>query len=471
MTHRLADTLRNPIFALGIPGGIAALGMLCLLQPGVSALSFVGLWALGTAAICAAYRMRSWSTDGGGWLLLAASVLLAAGVVVNCHYYINVWGNGDVSRPMLMNLDAWSAWNNALVDIGRTDAVRSSWPALGYGHFVGLTARIFGADITFPLLLNALCTLAAIVLTGAAAHGCSGLSEREGARMATCAMVMASLMCYFMVSGTILIKDGPLTMAAGLAVAGALRIRRGADTAGYAALASAAIIFGFCRPIFLLATILLIVVLNSHERRSISAAIPAILIIGIAWWLLQQSEVASNMGRVADTSVSLYTSDASEATQHSFYYRLFHDYFHFPLWQKLLLLPLTIGLQLLIPLPWTYDKYLMFAPDMFVAHFSFCRYAVAALVVYYIFGVAHRKPLSDLLPRLTAVGVLLYAAAALRFGGTVSRYGIPLVPMLIPCAAYVLLHCRRERALRVWCAVYAIGFAVLLFVCYKLTSI
>lgn len=206
---------------------------------------------------------QPWSSRVGAWTIFAASLLLVSGIALNCHYYIDVWGDGDPSRPVLMNYDAWSAWNNALVVNGRDDAMPCPWPAQGYGRFVGIIVAISGQDICIPLLFNALCILATIVLTAAIAQRCCSGGDNSRS-IATCSIVIASTLCYFMVSGTILIKDAPLAASVALSAWAAMRLgdieRSRSLTPACAALIAAAFMTSFARPNYLIVLISIIIV-------------------------------------------------------------------------------------------------------------------------------------------------------------------------------------------------------------------
>ncbi len=166
------SALRVPALRYGIPAGFCILGAFLLMMPGASPLITVAGWAVIYVCVVLPYMSQPWSSRVGAWTIFAASLLLVSGIALNCHYYIDVWGDGDPSRPVLMNYDAWSAWNNALVVNGRDDAMPCPWPAQGYGRFVGIIVAISGQDICIPLLFNALCILATIVLTAAIAQRC-----------------------------------------------------------------------------------------------------------------------------------------------------------------------------------------------------------------------------------------------------------------------------------------------------------
>lgn len=409
------------------------------MMPGASPLITVAGWAVIYVCVVLPYTSQPWSSRVGAWTIFAASLLLVSGIALNCHYYIDVWGDGDPSRPVLMNYDAWSAWNNALVVNGRDDAMPCPWPAQGYGRFVGIIVAISDQDICIPLLFNALCILATIVLTAAIAQRCC--SGRDNSRsIATCSIVIASTLCYFMVSGTILIKDAPLAASVALSAWAAMRLgdieRSRSLTPACAALIAAAFMTSFA----------------------------------LLWLLLQLFGHAESISSYTDIHTRNLISTDGHAEHHSAYNNLFSGYFNISPWQRLLLLPVTTAIQVMIPLPWTYDKYLMFGPTMAYAHMSFARYAVCGVLLYFAarqFG-ENRAPRAIL--KFGIVGVVFYIAAAYQFGGTISRYGIPLLPLLVPCAAYACVKYRHERAFGIWALAYTIIMTAALIICHHITN-
>lgn len=71
------------------------------------------------------------------------------------------------------------------------------------------------------------------------------------------------------------------------------------------------------------------------------------------------------------------------------YGEMMSDYFFLPVWQKLLLLPVTCTLQLFIPFPWVDNEVL----DVWsvATRFQLVWYAVAGVSLYYLFVLAWKK--------------------------------------------------------------------------------
>ncbi len=464
-----SPTAYSPL-RFGLPAGICLTGMSALLWPGSSAATLVIGWALVYTALALLHRSRPWSSTTGGWVLWGASIVLWTGICINCNYFIIVLGNGDSSAPVLMNIDAWSAWNNALFDNGRTDVMACGWPAQDYGHLIGAVVRVFGQDFGIALMFNSFCALLTIVLAGDIAARCGGGDARHSRDIAVAAMAISAAMCYFMASATVLIKDCPLACAVAITAAASLRLRDKASLGAVAAIVIAAIGVYFMRKNYFPVLAVLILCLSDWRRRR-SLVLPALVSFALlaAWANVQL------LGEIAP--VSFYVDHGGQFTTKTpinyghgdDYNHNLTFYFSAPLWVRLLLLPAVTAVQFLIPLPWSFDKYLIYGPFMAVAHFSFFRYVAGCLLMYYT-GRQFRDRAPRLLTLLTVCGLVFYIASAYSYGGSVARYGIPLITLLTPSAAYAWVHYRRERAFRIWCVIFAVGMSAALTLAYVFTA-
>ncbi len=466
-------TTAYPPLRYGFPAGICLTGMAALIWPGASAGTLCFGWAALYLLLIASYRNASWSCTPGGWLLWGASVALWTGIAVNCHYYITVLGSGDASAPVLMNLDSWSAWNNALFDNGRRDVMPCPWPAQDYGHLVGMLVYVFGDDFSIPLMFNSFCALVTVALTGAIAVRCAGGDLAQRRSMGLTAMVLAASMCYFMVSGTILIKDCPLACAIALTAWASLRMRDRVSVLPILAIIAAAAGIFYLRKNYMLvlAAIVFVMQRQSSRRDLVASCAIALSLFGI-WLYMQLANSTVPIGSYIslESSIPDEGDDNSNYGHGAAYTEVLNSYMMLPVWQRVLLVPVVTAIQFLIPLPWSWSKYLIYGPCMALAHFSFCRYAAGALLLYFAGRQFGRGRAPHPLLVLTATGAMLYIASAFTFGGTIARYGIPLVSLMIPAAAYTWLHYRRERAFRIWCAVFAAGIAVALTLAYIATT-
>ena len=471
--ERIFNSLRDACHAspllYGIPVGFCIVGMTNLLLPGASLLTTSLGWALIFAAVALPSLLCSWCTRKAAWILWGASVVMTVGVIVNCHYYVHIWGCGDAARPILMNLDHWSAWNNALYNLGVDHAVQSDWPAEGYGRFIGLVMGGTAVDIAIPLLFNCFCVLATIALTAAIAAHCTA-DRPNRSKTALWAIVLMTLMVDLIASGAGLLKDAPVSLATALTAWAALRMRLKSNVLlPLAAVAAAIFITFYVRPNYLTVLIVIVPAMCSRSTRNIglAAIVVAACVILLAYAHIERAAATVQEHFSAELITGLDDSDFEP--QHAAYYEIFSFYFSAPLWKRLLLLPIAMGVQFLIPLPWNWAGNLAFGPFVAIAYFGFCRYFTGLLVAFYLFTTLRRRQITLAL-RLCLVGLLFYAGAAYIYGGTVSRYGIPLLCLLVPCAAELWARRREHPALRAWLIIGGCGVATALIACYILSA-
>lgn len=306
------------------------------------------------------------------------------------------------------------------------------------------------------LSFSALMTMLSIAFTGRIAASFSG--DRAISRsLAVAAMVMLTLVGSYITTGTIIIKDALVCAGfAGVALC-TLELRRGPRGAGFAVwllvllVLSSIMICARIRAGYLAILMVLFLVPDFRDSRQ-----------GIAGW------IAALLVCVAVSATAIHYSvdwtDTLEKTMTTYGNQVFAssprgsvlnsfitDYPSYPLWQRMLLIPFSLGLQLFIPLPWTFMRHIDYGPSLVLAHFNIFLYLEAGLVLYFLFTALRRAPRP--LVALTLSGLALYTGVAFLFGGSVSRYTLPFLPLLMPSAAYMAMECRNARMVR-WMAVY-----------------
>ena len=104
------------------------------------------------------------------------------------------------------------------------------------------------------------------------------------------------------------------------------------------------------------------------------------------------------------------------------------------------------------------------------SHLSYPWYAISGIVAYfYLFAFC--KCHDDNLKRLALAGLLLWLVPAYIFAGSVSRYSLCFLPLIVPAAAYVISKgCYRNRSFIIWFAIYVTGVAAGLITIYAITA-
>lgn len=425
--------------------------VLALLLPGLSLTHVLGpalVWLL----VSGVSHALGLGFSGARWALSAAMALVGTLLLVNLSFFNSSHG-ATPDNPYIVNFDAAKTWltsHEYAADFSKYPYYQ--WGA--YGMLMSPFVRFGG--LCAMLSFSALMTMLSIAFTGRIAASFS--SDRAISRsLAVAAMVMLTLVGSYITTGTIIIKDALVCAGfAGVALC-TLELRRGPRGAGFAVwllvllVLSSIMICARIRAGYLAILMVLFLVPDFRDSRQ-----------GIAGW------IAALLVCVAVSATAIHYSvdwtDTLEKTMTTYGNQVFAssprgsvlnsfitDYPSYPLWQRMLLIPFSLGLQLFIPLPWTFMRHIDYGPSLVLAHFNIFLYLEAGLVLYFLFTALRRAPRP--LVALTLSGLALYTGVAFLFGGSVSRYTLPFLPLLMPSAAYVAMECRNARMVR-WMAVY-----------------
>lgn len=422
--------------------------------PGAAMVSvLVTFWA-GAAVVSLALRHCPWRSYGAYIWLVAALALLTSGAIVNVNFFTIVSG-GYLDRPVLLQTDARRLWYYAgqFLNTGYTQDNSQS-------ILTSLLFMVGVRDIFIAIMLNVIFAVLAMTVTGQIAWRMS--CRRDVALWAMCGL---SLMCYFMAQATILIKDVPLTLGMALSALALLCFRDRRYGAGTWALAGGLLLTALYRsPMLLfipLGAAVMAVVLRDWRRM----AVPAVAALAV-WGAVALAGSLGHTMKIIDDSAGVYflTAKAGETAAGAL---VGGGYPSLPLWRKILMLPATAIMQFLIPFPWTWAKHLSLAPTTCVAHMGFTWYLAGGVFIYWLFGLLRRSPRTMACIGLWAV--MLYLLIAFQFGGRVSRYCLPLLPLMMPAVAYTLLTAWRRRSFRIWMGAFVLMMAAVLTVCHYLS--
>lgn len=439
--------------------------------PGASLVSiaFLALVFIATGAL---YERTGIASRTGWYTLFSAMVLLSLGFAANV-WYFTVCSGGTPADPVLNNNDAYVAWRHIIEvrtgepfvgDLFDTGASRQ-----GYGVLMGWLSAVLGLDIGTLLVVNVFAVLMTIVLSGMIAVELIGTDadDQSRRRIGGLAMLMTAAICYFLASGVILIKDALSCMTMALFVYGVLRMRCQAfeDSIRFrtvtSAVVAAALLLAFqIRPNFLPMMILGFIILGSYKRRSSLYACMAGSVLAAGLYYISEAmlDTAPSFTALATHSEDIIDENSARLDG---YTSVVGGYIGKPFYAKLLQLPVSAAVQFLTPLPWGFTKHIVFGPSQIWSHVSYPWYAVGGMAIYYMLFCLRRSP--DMLARTCCYGVLLTLITAYATGGTISRYCLPWLPLLVPAAVWVWMNCRGEKSFRIYAAVYVVLMAVVLF--------
>lgn len=458
--------MKSPKVILYI-GATLCLGLIfsCLsLFPGAGFIYIAGAAAIGGTAAVALYSNCSWRSTAGWWILLAAATLSLCGAIININYYTVAAGT-TAACPVLQNFDSLRVWQwscyFAFGDIIPTQNITS------VGYFFAPLLYVFGRTIAVPVLFCSICYMLTPIVVGSIAMRLT--SDR---RIALAAMLFTACQCFLFAQSTMLIKDCPVTLGMGVIIYYIVVAATGRqlDLGAGIALLSAITALSLLRPQSLLfISVAAILITAPSGRRSIAWG-AGIAVTAIAFHIFSYTAILpSNILRVIQHSVT--THEAITFIQPNPYAvpfdNMFGDYTQIPFYKKLMILPLTVALQFLLPFPWNFGRDTIYGPAEGIAHFGFPWYLAGALILYWLFVCMRRAPRPMQMTVLT--GVLFTVATAYMTSGRIARYCLPYLPMLLPAAAYVAV-CIRRRSLWIWLGVFSVLLAATLMVCHHLQA-
>ena len=467
-------TINDRAFGYAQLGYVLVVLLALILLPGAqiitTLLAMLGVWAL----VSGIYQAAPWRNREGWWTLLVATTLLAVGVIANVHYF-TINAGATTELPLLQNPDSLRFYNDALYTMGHDLGVAADMKNHGYGMLIAMLWHITGITIVAPLVINMTAILLSIVLCGGIAwRMLRGETTHSGRWIASCAMIMSASVCYFLNSGTLLLKESLLIFAFAMIAYSMTSLvkmptSRRRKVKMLLMFLVGAIILSMLRYNFLFMPIVGAVILVKWQREHLFMG-AMMIVICVLSWVGYSSIMYNNQMEMAETSAKILTgfglndSFFLNNSDHRLYNQIVEGYFDYPWWQKLLILPMSAAVQYLIPLPWGFGDDIQYGYTLAYAHVSFQWYAVGGLIVYYFMTAMRRSP--DILRRVTAWGALMWLVPAYLFAGTVSRYTLPLLPILIPSAVYVVATWRQHTSMRRWIWIYTILLVVALVAAY-----
>ncbi len=448
------------------------IGMLVWVFPGVTPGGTVAGLIVAWIVLLWLYGRTGSTSVAGGYVLLGAMTLLSAGLVVNVHYFTVVSG-GTVEHPVLIS-DSQVAWDTLTA---LRDGSDNSWDfkVQSYGRFLYLLSFLVGANIGYMLVFNVFFVMATVILTGAIAEK---ICRKDGiaiAKVRTTAMLMMASICFFLATGDIILKDALICFLMASFVYACLEIRKAVtDSVDWKRLAGfilAIVAVMACawlvRPNLLVFLCMgLVFMMPWRSRYGFVAGLLLIaLAVGLhynATYVRENAPEATRLVKECGTAL-MYTEGRVGA-----YDRLMSDYDGAPWYRQILYLPVTVIVQYVLPFPWNFTRDIIYAPTTLYARITYPWYFVGGTMVYcLLFGF---KTCPRMLKKIFLYGVAATVISAYITVGTIPRYSLPWLPMLIPAAAWAWLTLRQRKTYRVWMIVYGVVLGAGLIVCHSLQS-
>lgn len=339
--------------------------------------------------------------------------------------------------------------------------------------------NVLGVSIVWPVALNYMFTLLAIVYTGKLASQLLSVKfpQTRPSTIALVAMILISLMGFFISQGVRIQKEAGC--AFGMTLVGyALAHLASGNTLSkrdkYRTLA-----------LFTLGSLIVAMVRTNFTYFAIIGALMMIFANRRSQW--KQASLMAVIAIIISVAFSLMfsytygqqisTIDGGDAMSRAFkmgiiqqpYLMIMGDYFHYPEWKRVLLLPITAGVQYIIPFPWLYEGSDINALAV-LPRIRLMWYFVGGVCLhYYMFiTIVHYKQSN--LGMWAWWPPVIFLIIAFITGGSVSRYILPVQPLFVVIALYVLLqvkHGNYRRSFTIWMIIYTLILIAVLIICYN----
>ncbi len=440
---------------------IAALTLMPIANAWVCAIATAAMWLL----IAAAYRLTREPTATGWVTLTVCATLLSIGVVANT-YAATTLRTGIDAMPVLDNFDMNEYWKEAQSWTGEGSLHYYLRCRLGYGAFIALIWKLTGgAGMFFPLLFNALFTLLAIVLSGVATRiALSGHTNWSDSKLQTAAMIFTAAVAYFLFSGTLLLREAPASLAVGLMAVGIARSIRKPWSSGAVYFLAGATIIAAIRPSWALLSCIGAVMIWGRSQSRWTIALFSLIFVMVQWAVIDYyMRDLGNVEFFQDEDAFAAADFLHDTSERHAYNVIFGErYFSAPLLGKLALLPIAAAIQYLTPFPWAFQAN-MTLPTEALLKLTYVWYAIGGLIIYYIISTIYRAAKQPawtanagaVTNRLLLCGVIYWIGTVYVSGGSVARYGVPLLPLVIPAAVWVVAERRRLPRLGGFAIFYA----------------
>lgn len=413
---------------------------------------------------CGAYSLTN-SQSTVGWLtLLTCATLLSIGVVINT-YAATTMINAAADAPVLHNFDMDQYWNEAESWSGNSVMYYMLRFRLGYGVLIALIWKLTGSiTLFYPLLVNALFTLLAIILSGVTTRMVmTGRCSWSDDKLQTTGMIFTAGVVYFLFSGTLLLREASASLAVSLLALGVAQCLSRPWGKGVITFLVGATIIATIRPSWILLPCIGAVIIARRSAISRYVALLLLIVVVAQWTAFDY--YFRELGNIEFYSSSeafpaesfLHDTPGREVYNHT----LGQRYFGAALPVRLAMLPLAAIIQYLTPFPWNFGATATL-PTEFLLKFTYPWYIVGGLVIYYLITTIHQSwhqrswdvTGGHSANSLAAWGVICWLGTVFISGGSVARYGVPLLPLVVPAAVWTVSKWQQLSHIRTYSIAY-----------------
>lgn len=378
--------------------------------------------------------------------------LLGTGVILNTWYFTTALG-GTPQEPVLINDDSNRWWNSAvnLLSPERGYSIEDTYGL--YSRVLALILGIFGDNVGTALLWSMTLIVISVLLTGT-------LSWRVCAdsRVAVLSMICVAAVCYWLSMGTLILKDAFVIF--GMLV-GAISFTTRKKIWFFILIGFSILILSCSRLHCLVVLALGALIVGADKKNIVYRLIAVVLLVTAYHYVAVFNSKPSFALPDAVASGFSYT-----APQQMAFYNVIGNYLLLPFYIKLLILPITAGVQFLIPFSWTWARDIPFGLTQAWAHFGYPWYIFGFIFVYFLVG--RIRSYRTILYGLSVFAFIGWLVPCFGAGGTVSRYGLPFVSLMAPAVAYTILNHYKSRRFYVYLGVCGAVLTVVLIIAHHL---
>lgn len=453
-------------------GALALVGGAIYLMPCGDDVRFYLLLVATGALTAGAYRLMPWRNKAGWIAFIIFWTILAIGVTANLHQWTaERWCTPE--HPWMLNTDANDFRNQALIRAGLVPErpIYDLNYAVTYDGILYGFICLFGRSIIYPMIGNMLMTLLSLVMCGwLAVRLLPSDCGHSRPFIASGAIIMIGAIATYLNCGTVLIKDATLnfcTAAVLLCLTGIWNPpAKTRDKIAIIILMTVGLA-GITIVRYMMLFMLLPAVFLTLRRRNITTVVSVAACILIMYLVIRS--MMTTYGLSEYTATEKVTATYFQPREsHRSYLDMLGEYVNLDFWQKLLWLPVCCGVQYLIPLPWNGLNDLPMGYTLVYAHQGWAWYLIGGAALYYLLFISWRNCKHSLLSRYMLWAAACFAGIAWMFGGTVSRYILPFMPVFVCGALYAAVKYYRAKSFRRFYLTYLIALAAALTACYIL---
>ncbi|MBR5102666.1 MAG: hypothetical protein IK092_06035, partial [Muribaculaceae bacterium] len=251
--------------------------------------------------------------------------------------------------------------------------------------------KVLGVSVVWPIAFNIMLTLLVVVITAMTAVRVIGDKvNSDGKRVAWLAMLLTSLLFHLMSQGVRIQKEATIYLGfalVGYALAGMKNeVQSKRDCAVDVSLFGLGVLLlSFVRlgmSYLILASVLLMGL--THWRHNKFKMLMMVALVGLSFLfgLMVANYTMQQQVVIVDGGTAMKSRFMVGPTQTP-YALIIGDYFNYPMWRRVLLLPITSGVQFIVPFPWNYSGMSLKVEASMLARVQWTWYLIGGIAFYY----------------------------------------------------------------------------------------